>query len=142
MKRAPRPKPEEPLTGKKYWRSLEEELDSPEFQEWVEREFPEGTVEMSDPISRRKFLTIMGASFLLAGLASCRRPVEKIVPYVKAPEDITPGIAQYYATTCRLAYRPAVSWFVAMKADLIKSKAMRSILRAWAQPMPLPKLKS
>jgi MoCo/4Fe-4S cofactor protein with predicted Tat translocation signal len=99
MKRAPRPKPEEPLTGKKYWRSLEEELDSPEFQEWVEREFPEGTVEMSDPISRRKFLTIMGASFLLAGLASCRRPVEKIVPYVKAPEDITPGIAQYYATT-------------------------------------------
>ncbi|MFN3386168.1 MAG: TAT-variant-translocated molybdopterin oxidoreductase [Candidatus Thermochlorobacter sp.] len=99
MKRTPRPKIEAPQTGKRYWRALEEELNSPEFQEWVEREFPEGAVEMSDPISRRKFLTIMGASFLLAGLASCRRPVEKIVPYVKAPEDITPGVAQYYATT-------------------------------------------
>lgn len=99
MKRTPRPKVDQPQTGKRYWRSLEEEVNTPEFQEWVEREFPEGTVEMSDPMSRRKFLTIMGASFLLAGLASCRRPVEKIVPYVKAPEDITPGIAQYYATT-------------------------------------------
>ncbi|MCS7012244.1 MAG: TAT-variant-translocated molybdopterin oxidoreductase [Chloroherpetonaceae bacterium] len=99
MKRTPRPKIDQPLTGKRYWRSLEEEVNTPEFQEWVEREFPEGAIEMSDPISRRKFLTIMGASFLLAGLASCRRPVEKIVPYVKAPEDITPGIPQYYATT-------------------------------------------
>lgn len=99
MKRTPRPKIETPHTGKRYWRALEEEANSPEFQEWVEREFPESAVEMSDPISRRKFLTIMGASLLLAGLASCRRPVEKIVPYVKAPEDITPGVAQYYATT-------------------------------------------
>ncbi len=41
----------------------------------------------------------MGASLALAGLSACRRPVEKIVPYVKAPEQIIPGIPNYYATT-------------------------------------------
>ena len=50
-------------------------------------------------MNRRNFLTLMGASLALAGLTSCRRPVEKIVPYVKAAEDIIPGIPQYYATT-------------------------------------------
>ena len=41
----------------------------------------------------------MGASIALAGLAGCRRPVEKIIPYVIAPEQIIPGVPNYYATT-------------------------------------------
>ena len=44
----------------------------------------------------------MGASIALAGLSACRRPVEKIIPYVKAPENIIPGIPQYYASTMPL----------------------------------------
>ena len=44
-------------------------------------------------------LGLMGASLSLSGLAACRRPVEKIVPYVQAPEDMLPGIPQRYATT-------------------------------------------
>jgi len=44
----------------------------------------------------------MGASLALAGLAGCRRPVEKIVPYVIKPEEVIPGVAQYYATTMPL----------------------------------------
>ena len=44
-------------------------------------------------------MTLLGASLSLAGLAGCRRPVEEIVPYVTAPEDIVPGIPRYYATT-------------------------------------------
>ena len=45
-------------------------------------------------------MTLLGASLSLAGLAvRCRRPVEQIVPYVNAPEDIVPGIPRYYATT-------------------------------------------
>jgi molybdopterin-containing oxidoreductase family iron-sulfur binding subunit len=44
-------------------------------------------------------LGLMGATLSLSGLAACRRPVEKIVPYVQAPEDMLPGIPLRYATT-------------------------------------------
>ncbi|MFQ5608595.1 MAG: hydrogenase, partial [Candidatus Zixiibacteriota bacterium] len=57
---------------------------------------------MNDSLSRRGFLSVMGASMALAGLASCRRPVEKIIPYVIPPENLTPGIPQYYSTTMPL----------------------------------------
>lgn len=90
------------LTGKEYWRSLDQLADTPEFRELVEREFPESASEMNNPLSRRRFLSLMGASIAFAGLASCRKPVEKILPYVKAPETIVPGIPQYYATTMPL----------------------------------------
>jgi len=84
--------------GKEYWRSLDQLADSPEFQEYVQREFPENASEMTNPVTRRKFLTLMGASLAFAGLAACRRPVEKIVPYVNMPENIVLGNPLYYAT--------------------------------------------
>lgn len=86
-------------TGKQYWRSLNQLAETEEFQEMLHREFPEGASELSDSIPRRRFLSIMGASFALAGLASCRKPVEKIVPYVNQPVDIIPGNSRMYATT-------------------------------------------
>src|SRR5260370_33606372 len=55
-------------SGRTYWRSLDELAETPEFQQWVEREFPEGASEWSDPVSRRHFVKIMSASFLLAGV--------------------------------------------------------------------------
>ena len=85
--------------NKSYWRSLNQLADTPEFRSFLEREFPEGASELPDQMNRRKFLTLMGASMAMAGLVSCRRPVEKIVPYVKAPEEIIPGVAKHYATT-------------------------------------------
>ncbi|MBT4362484.1 MAG: TAT-variant-translocated molybdopterin oxidoreductase [Candidatus Marinimicrobia bacterium] len=84
--------------GKTYWRSLDHLAETPEFKELVENEFPEGAEELKTPVSRRKFLSLMGASMALAGLTSCRRPVEKIIPYVIKPEEIIPGKPQYYAT--------------------------------------------
>jgi len=87
------------MDEKLYWRSFDELAESPEYTKFSHREFPQGASELTDPISRRKFLTLMGASAALAGLVSCRRPVEKIVPYVKSPENVVPGIPQYYATT-------------------------------------------
>ena len=61
--------PPESLTGKKYWRSLGELSDTPEFRQWLEREFPAGAAEISaDDWSRRSFLKLMGASMALAGL--------------------------------------------------------------------------
>lgn len=85
--------------GKEYWRSLDQLAETPEYKEFLHREFPKGASENDNSWSRRKFLTLMGTSLAMAGLASCRRPVEKIVPYVNRPEDLIPGIPQYYATS-------------------------------------------
>jgi MoCo/4Fe-4S cofactor protein with predicted Tat translocation signal len=82
-----------------YWRSLgqiEGEADSRAF---LEREFPVGASELSDGITRRDMMLLVGASISLAGLAGCRRPVEEIVPFVTAPEEMVPGIPRQYATT-------------------------------------------
>jgi MoCo/4Fe-4S cofactor protein with predicted Tat translocation signal len=85
--------------GETFWRSLEELAEGPEFRDYLEHEFPEQADTWADPVSRRKFLKLMGASFALAGLAACaRQPEEKIVPYVQAPEELIPGQPLYYAT--------------------------------------------
>jgi MoCo/4Fe-4S cofactor protein with predicted Tat translocation signal len=94
--------PPEELTGKRYWRSVEELADTPEFQTWLDREFPSGAAELElDPVSRRNFLRVMGASMALAGisLSGCRRPEAYIVPYTKSLEWIIPGKALLYATS-------------------------------------------
>ena len=60
---------------------------------------PRSLGELTQGVTRREMMTLVGASLSLAGLAGCRRPVEEIVPYVTAPEEIVPGIPRYYATT-------------------------------------------
>jgi molybdopterin-containing oxidoreductase family iron-sulfur binding subunit len=78
----------EPETGRRYWKSLDQLSDTPEFREWLEREFPAGASELADPVSRRHFVKIMSASFALAGLGltGCRRPEHKLEPFAKQPE--------------------------------------------------------
>ena len=89
--------------GPQYWRSLEAAAATPEFNEWLHREFPAGASEWTDAPSRRQFLKIMAASFALAGVTACtRQPIEKIVPYVKQPEELLPGIPLFYATAMTL----------------------------------------
>ena len=86
--------------GPQFWRSLEEAAGAPEFQAYLDNEFTPGVSEWSDGVSRRRLLELMGASLGLAGLTSCtKQPLEKIVPYVTAPEDIIPGKALFYATS-------------------------------------------
>ncbi|HRF58503.1 MAG TPA: TAT-variant-translocated molybdopterin oxidoreductase [Fimbriimonadaceae bacterium] len=92
----------EKLRGKKgqeYWRGLEEIAETKEFQDWVEDEFPNRRSILG--LDRRDFLKFMGASMLLAGLGGCRGmilPQQRIVPYVKAPEDLVLGRPLFYAT--------------------------------------------
>lgn len=89
--------------GKDYWRSLEELADTPAFREFVQREYPQHAEEWDDPIERRTFLKLMGASLALAGLSGCvYQPPEKIVPYVRQPEEEVPGKALYFATASTL----------------------------------------
>ena len=86
-------------TGRAYWKSLEELAGDPAVEEMLRREFPEQASLFDDPLGRRQFLTLMGASLALAGLTGCtRQPEEKIVPYVKPPEGVVPGRPLFFAT--------------------------------------------
>jgi molybdopterin-containing oxidoreductase family iron-sulfur binding subunit len=87
------------VRGKKYWRSVDELANTPEFQAAVEKEFPGSPHGWGDEVSRRGFLKFMGASAALAGLAGCtKQPDEPIYPYIKAPEDLILGKTMYFAT--------------------------------------------
>ena len=92
----------EPETGRTYWRSLDQVADTPEFREWLHREFPAGASELTDPVTRRHFVKIMSASFALAGvglgLTGCRKPEEKVEPFSKQPEGYVHGVPAYFAT--------------------------------------------
>ncbi|MGC1435851.1 MAG: TAT-variant-translocated molybdopterin oxidoreductase [Terriglobales bacterium] len=89
--------------GPEYWRSLEELAGSAEFQEMMHREFPKGASEWLDSVSRRGFLKLMGASLAMAGMTACtKQPLEPIVPYVRQPEAVIPGVPMFYATAFTL----------------------------------------
>lgn len=89
--------------GPEYWRSLQELAGDPEFLEQLHREFPKGASEWLSPVSRRGFLGLMSASLALAGMSGCiKQPLEEIVPYVVQPDNITPGLAKFYATAFTL----------------------------------------
>src|SRR5213075_58533 len=85
--------------GRLYWRSLGELADTPQFREYLHREFPEQASEWNDPKGRRQFLKLMSASLALAGVGACtKQPAEQIVPYVKQPEDLVPGRPLFFAS--------------------------------------------
>ena len=94
----------------KYWRGFAELEDESLIDRLGEaREFPEGTptVEFlaekeqlsNTQTSRRDFLKFVGFSTAAATLASCQGPVVKSIPYVIKPENVTPGVPTYYAST-------------------------------------------
>jgi molybdopterin-containing oxidoreductase family iron-sulfur binding subunit len=90
--------------GSAFWRSLEELAETDGFRELLQREFPADAGRWDDPKGRRRFLKLMGASLAFAGLTGCtRQPEEKIVPYVRAPEEVVPGRPLYFATALSLA---------------------------------------
>ena len=60
-------------SGPEYWRSLEELAKTEAFQEYLHREFPEAASEFTDPVGRRQFLRLMGASLALAGVSACTK---------------------------------------------------------------------
>ena len=93
--------PTAPNTGRAYWRSLGEYARTPDFEEWLHREFPKGAAEWeNDPLSRRTFLRLMGASLALAGLSlsGCRRPEAHLVPFTQSPEWVVSGKKMSFAT--------------------------------------------
>ena len=93
--------PTSSATGRTYWRSLGEYARTPDFEEWLHREFPAGAAEWdNDPLSRRSFIRLMGASLALAGLglSGCRRPEAHLVPFTQSPEWVISGKNLSFAT--------------------------------------------
>jgi len=94
--------------SKKYWKGLPELHNSPEFQEQLKNEFSEplpideflnNDDSESKGTSRRDFLKVMGFSTAAVALAACETPVNRSIPYVVKPEEVTPGVANFYAST-------------------------------------------
>ncbi len=87
--------------SEKLWVGLEHYHDDPKFLELAQKEFLSSPLsdEPDSEFGRREFLKLMGASIALASTACIRRPVNKIVPYVKRPAEVVPGVANYYATS-------------------------------------------
>lgn len=91
---------------KQYWKGVEQLTNRPEFVKYASKEFSQdlpfkdGTlVEEEGGSSRRDFLKLMGFSVAAATLAACEAPVRKAIPYLNKPEEINPGIPNYYAST-------------------------------------------
>src|SRR5947209_15769654 len=86
-------------SGPKYWRTLEELADDPEFRAAVAEQFPSGAMETLDGVSRRNFLKLASVTLALAGVTACtKQPLEPIVPYVKQPEGMVLGKPLWFAT--------------------------------------------
>lgn len=98
IKKANRPQIEH---NNNYWLSLENYYQDPEMKKLAETEFMSSPLkeDKEEPWARREFLKLMGASLAL-GTASCvRRPVQKIVPYNKQPEEVTLGVPNFYTSS-------------------------------------------
>lgn len=93
---------------KKYWKGFEELNNTPEFRKHKRDEFREDLPVLTElqqltthqTANRRDFLKVLGFSVTAAAVAaSCEIPVRKAIPYVVKPEEIVPGIANYYASS-------------------------------------------
>ncbi len=94
---------------KKYWQSFGELNQTENFNQSAQNEFKEELLPLADlddkgildaKTPRRDFLKYLGFSTAAAAVAaSCEMPVRKSVPYLQRPDDIIPGVANYYAST-------------------------------------------
>ena len=113
---------------RKYWKGLEELRETPEFLNSKEQEFPtQMSVEeflgdenlKESSTARRDFLKFLGFSVAAATVAACEAPVTKAIPYVNKPENVTPGMPTWYAST----YYDGVSY----ASILVKTREGRPI---------------
>ena len=77
---SPQPNAAGPDPRATYWRSLDELQFTPQFEEYLHREFPKAASEFPEGVSRRRWLQLMGASLSLAGVAGCRWEAEQFLP--------------------------------------------------------------
>lgn len=97
QKKAARPEIERDNT---YWVNLEQYNNDPEFWKAAETEFQSSPLKQDkeEGWARREFLKLMGASVAMTTAGCIRRPVQKIIPYAKQPEEVVLGVANYYTS--------------------------------------------
>lgn len=81
-----------------YWRSLDQIENTPEFQQFMHREFPVAASEFPEGVSRRRWMQLMGASFALAAVSGCRWEAERFAEFANRPEGYIPGKPEKFAT--------------------------------------------
>jgi MoCo/4Fe-4S cofactor protein with predicted Tat translocation signal len=117
------------MSTKKYWKGLPELTQSPEFLEQQQNEFAENLplgelvgnkAEKNEGTTRRDFLKFVGFTTAAAALASCETPVTKSIPYVVKPDEVTPGVANFYASTFYDGYDFAPVWVKTREGRPIK----------------------
>ncbi len=85
--------------GPQFWRTLEEAAETQELDDYITQEFPGLSGQIPQGVDRRNLLKVMAASLAMAGAAACtKQPREAIVPYVRQPENVIPGVPLFYAT--------------------------------------------
>ncbi|MEI8211492.1 MAG: TAT-variant-translocated molybdopterin oxidoreductase [Planctomycetota bacterium] len=89
----------------RYFRSLDELQKTPEFDQFLQREFPQAASEFPEGVSRRRWLQLMSASLALGGLSGCRYYREEVAAFVVRPEGRVPGVPEHYATNFEWAGR-------------------------------------
>lgn len=113
---------------RKYWKGIDELKETPQFLESLDQEFPThqnveeflGDEKLGETsTNRRDFLKFLGFSVAAATVAACEAPVTKAVPYVNKPENVTPGMPTWYAST----YYDGVSY----ASILVKTREGRPI---------------
>jgi MoCo/4Fe-4S cofactor protein with predicted Tat translocation signal len=95
-------------TTRKYWKGIDELNETPTFLQSRDQEFPQqvsveeflGDENLKETsTARRDFLKFLGFSVAAATVAACETPVTKAIPYVVKPENVTPGMPTWYAST-------------------------------------------
>lgn len=93
--------------SQQYFRSLAELENTPEFEQFLHREFPQAASEFPEGVSRRRWMQLMGASLALGGVGAtgCRFKKEQIAEFVVRPEGRIAGVPNYFATNFEWAGR-------------------------------------
>lgn len=84
--------------ARNYWRSFDQLLGNPEVNEVIDHDFGAAAPPVSDGLSRRRWLQLMGASMAFGAVAGCRFPDEKITPFAFRPHGRFPGMPENYST--------------------------------------------
>lgn len=96
------------MSNRKYWQSFGEFTQSDAHQKAAQEEFGEELLPMEDldgkglldaKSPRRDFLKYLGFSTAAAAVAGCQTPVHRAVPFLNKPDNLTPGVANYFAST-------------------------------------------
>jgi MoCo/4Fe-4S cofactor protein with predicted Tat translocation signal len=105
---------------KRYFRSIDELHQTPEFEQFLSREFPQAASEFPEGVSRRRWLQMMGASLALGGVAGCRYNREEVAAFVMRPEGRVQGVAEYFATNFEWAGRSVHALVTSLEGRPVK----------------------